>query len=151
MFTQIRSTALVKTSFNRIGLSYNASFGVSAKNNQFELGVKIYGPDKVFEKNTLGFCAAYSYLFNAEKVFGGPSLGYAFFSEKKSNSTLHLQELSFGNTLGYKLGAHFALSSTIAIGVVLNSSKSDMVKTELNYLNYEISLGLSYYFGSSSR
>lgn len=122
-----------------------------AKNNQFELGCRFYGPDAVFEKNTLGLAAGYSYLFDTKRVLCGPNLSYIFFTEKKSNSTLLLHEISLGNSLGYKIGPHFSILSIISVGIVHNKVKSEIITTKQNYFNYEFALGLTYYFGNHNK
>ena len=145
---QVNIQAGLKFGFNRIGLFYNPNIDFIIGQNQIDIGIKYYGYDKVFEKNTVGLSAAYSYLFSSDRIYCGPAVNYAFFSEKKSNSNLLLHELNVGNTIGVKFENHFSIYSIIAIGIVLNSSKNEIMTTDLNYLNYEFALGLAYRFGA---
>ena len=62
-FGQTQLGTTFKTGFNRIGLYVDQTLNFDLNNNQFDFGLRFYGPDFVFERDIIGLSIGYSHNF----------------------------------------------------------------------------------------
>jgi len=139
-----------RSGFNRIGLYFDQTLNLDFNGHQCDAGIRYYGPDFVFEKNTVGFSLGYNYNFSTSNIYFGPGLSTAFFKENKTNSDLFLTELMINNKFGISAGERLSFFSQIGIGAVINKhtnyNSGAISIANTSYLNYEIVLGIKYYW-----
>lgn len=147
-FSQSNVGVKAEIGLNRIGVFYD--FGIEHQwfGHQLYWGVRYYEPDIVFERNLPGASIGYFYQISPwDKFRFNIGIELNFFHENKGSSNLWLLDpkLKFGP--GWKLSDRFDLAINAGFGNVFNfvetSTLSEIEK--FNYLNYELSLRLTYY------
>lgn len=148
LFSQSRSGTSFRCGANRIGLYFDQTLNLDFSGHQIDAGLRFYGPDAVFEHNVLGMSLGYGYNFSTSNVYFGPGISGTFFSENKSSSKLYVTELMMSNKFGVNIGQRWSIFSHIGLGAVLNKHTNynlGMTSTT-TYLNYEIALGIKFYW-----
>jgi hypothetical protein len=138
---------------NRIGVLYELGGSCQLKNHSFILGARFYEPDLVFEKNFPGMHLGYNYTLRADskmKLVLGASLSGFYENKVTTNLWVFDPKLVLGPQ--WALSENFQLNLTAGFGAVINkveTSYTSKIET-FKYLNYELALGLTYYFGNNS-
>lgn len=136
---------------NRIGVFYDLGIRKVINQNDFRVSFRLYEPDIVFEKNYPGINLGYRSLFSlsqneANKVQFGIGLDIGYFAENKGSTRLDLFDPKLIGGPIWKLGEHWNLFSEFGIGLVVNRVETTtLINIQyFNYLNYQISLGITY-------
>lgn len=149
---QIYRGVYFETGLNRIGvpLEFGAFFEV--KTHNFNIGARFYGPDLVFEKNYPGLNLNYGYAFRTNKkmeILLGASV--SGFYESKGPTKLWLFDPKLKVDCRWKLQKHYYINLAGGFGSVLNRVETSYPSNmnTFTYLNYELALRFTYYFGAN--
>ncbi len=138
---------------NRIGVYYELGGVYQFKMHQFNIGARLYEPDLVFEKNYPGLSLGYLNLLRPDKkmnVLYGVNI--SAFYENKNTTNLWLFDPKLIAGVQWSFTEQLSLSLKAGFGTVINkveTSYGSSIET-FKYLNYELALGLTYYFGNHS-
>ena len=118
--------------------------------NQFDFGLRYYGPDFVFEKNIVGLSLGYSHHFYSKyrKFYFGPGISGSFFRENKTSTEFYLSNFMIQNKLGYCINAKWSVFGSTGFGMVVDKINSFVTgqSQTIGYFNYEIALGVKYFW-----
>ena len=135
------------TGLNRIGVGYELGASYSLVNDHFNIGIRLYEPDLVFEKDYPGVSIAYNHSFrNSKKMQVITGVGLGVFYEKKTEAALWLIDPKLVLGTGWGIRSNLMLFTTAGVGWTINriTESGVMEKNNFRYLNYELALGLVY-------
>lgn len=139
------------TGLNRIGVAYEVGGSYSFQAHNVQFGFRFYEPDLVFEKDFPGINIGYFYALRRDKKMqlnlGAQLSG---FYESKGSTKLWLIDPKLTCGTAWNLNYKWTLNLTSGVGTVVNFVETSY-KIEQNtfvYLNYELSLGITYRLGS---
>lgn len=141
----------LNSGLNRIGVFYDVGAGYQFNRNRLEFGLRFYQPDLVFEKEYPGLSLSYDYAFYLSKV-NAVRIGLAMdaFTEQKGIYRLWLYNPRLFIRGDRHLGNRLILNLKLNSGLVINQLTGDNPPEQklFTYINYEVSLGLIYRFGT---
>ncbi len=139
-----------KTGFDRVGLYFDQTLNFDLNDNQFDFGLRYYGPDFVFEKNIVGLSLGYTYNFYPKnsRFYLGPGIAGSFFHENKTSTEFYLSNFIIHNRIGYCLSPRWSVFGSTGFGMVVDKINSYITgeSQTVGYFNYEITLGIKYYW-----
>lgn len=141
----------LSTGFNRIGFYNEIGYKFELNCHQLKIGARHYTLDNFFETNAIGMDLRYGYkvLSQNQRLYFCPGVSATFFKEKKNNANVTLSDIKLVNQLGINLKNSWSVFYELGMGVIM--VKSDLINvneiSNLEYFNYEISLGVSYKIG----
>ena len=132
---------------NRIGVGTELGARFLHQKHNFQIGARLYEPDLVFEKNTLGTSLAYFYSFRTNRKmkinFG---LGTSLFFEKKGTNNLMLIDPKILVQPNWLISNKLTIKLSGGIGPTINRTTSELPINQKNfvYLNYEMAIAVYY-------
>lgn len=154
-FSQVGSF-YAETQLNRVGVGHELGYAFKQQKFTMNIGAKLYFPNLVFTKVVPGLSVGINYgLKSLDKftlVIGAES---SFFRVKEQTPTHHLTLIDPFMYLGtnWTVTPRVHLHTRAGTGGVFNYLKAHNTaynNKSYSYLNYEISLGISYWFGGST-
>ena len=149
---QTQTDLYTSVGLNRIGVLYEIGAIQKIRFHYLSVGIRLYEPDIVFEKDIPGLHLSYTYqFFNYNKFRFNFGAATDVFYEKKQTNKLCLfypklflyKSLYVTNKL--RLNFNFAFGKTINRFSVNNTANPK----NLSYINYEISMGITYRLGNT--
>lgn len=139
---------------NRIGVGTELGARFEHQKHNFQGGVRLYEPDLVFEKNTLGTSLAYTYSFRSDrKMKLNLGLGTSFFFEKKGTNHLMLIDPKILLQPNWLINNKMTIQLSGGIGPTINRTTSELPINQKNfvYLNYEMAIAVYYRLWNSPK
>jgi hypothetical protein len=139
---------------NRIGVGTELGARFAHHKHSFQLGARIYEPDLVFEKNTLGTSLGYFYsLRNERKMKLNVGLGTSFFFEQKGTNRLMLIDPKILVQPNWLISNKMTIQLSGGIGPTINHISSELPINQKNfvYLNYEMAIAVYYRLWNSPK
>lgn len=139
---------------NRIGVGTELGARFTHQKHNFQVGLRIYEPDLVFEKNTLGTSLAYTNSFRDDRRMKlNLGLGTSFFFEKKGTSHLMLIDPKILVQPNWLIGNKLTIQLSGGIGPTINRTTSELPVNQKNfvYLNYEMAIAVYYRLWNSPK
>ncbi len=139
---------------NRIGVGTEVGARFAHQKHNFQVGLRLYEPDLVFEKNTLGFSLGYFYSLRKErKMKLNIGLGTSFFFEKKGTNHLMLFDPKILVQPNWLINSKMTIQLSGGIGPTINRTTSELPINQKNfvYLNYEMAIAVYYRLWNSPK
>jgi hypothetical protein len=139
---------------NRIGVGTELGARFAHQKHNFQVGLRLYEPDLVFEKNTLGTSLAYFYSFRTDRQMKlNIGLGSSFFFEKKGTSHLMLIDPKILVQPNWLINNKMTIQLSGGIGPTINHITSELPINQKNfvYLNYEMAIAVYYRLWNSPK
>lgn len=154
-FGQVKQSIYAETGLNRVGFSSEIGYGLKRNKLRANIGLEMYYPNIVFQKLRPGLSAGLTYqvcTFQAVNLIVG--IESAVFSEKRENHVFSLFAPLVFVGMDVKLGEKVRLNLEVGSGIISTSVRAytqayEYLNKSYNYMNYEISVGLSYQFNHS--
>lgn len=144
---QTELNARIKFGLNRIGIISELGLEYKMDRHAVDLGIRLYEPDLVFEKDLPGIQLGYLFDFaEVENTVLKAGVGLGLYYESRATTNLLLFNPSIRMRSETKLGDLFSLNFEIGVGPAINRVKIIPTKKmeRYTYMNYEITVGIIY-------